>query len=231
MHAVLNGSALVLALFGSWAVWHYHNMKSIPNLYSLHSWIGSLTLLLFVGQFAAGFLTFLFPGLSLQYRRLILPYHTYMGLTLFVMAGTTALLGITEKAFFSLYDLFCYLLLKTNFYSNFYSKLYQRTQKGNKYADLPAAGVVLNLLGISILLFVAIVVYLVTNTQFKRRPLPEEQALQLQHDETSSLNWSLSPYPTSSFPPKPVFILIKQFYRLFIQFYRLFIQFSNYFSI
>jgi hypothetical protein len=30
---------------------------------------------------------------------------------------------------------------------------------------------------------------LVTDSQFKRRPLPEEQALQLQLEETSSINW------------------------------------------
>lgn len=65
----------------------------------------------------------------------------------------------------------------------------RRTPKG--YSELPAAGVVLNLLGISILTFVAIVVYLMTESQFKRRPLPEEQALQLQTDETTSLNWML----------------------------------------
>lgn len=102
MHAVLNGSALVLALFGSWAVWHFHSKTGIPNLYSLHSWIGSLTTIIFMVQFTLGFISFLFPGIALHYRRMILPYHVYFGLTIFVMAGATALLGITEKAIFSL---------------------------------------------------------------------------------------------------------------------------------
>ena len=102
MHAVLNGSALVLALFGSWAAFHFHNKSGIPNLYSLHSWIGVMTNSLFVGQFAMGFISFLFPGIAPNYRRLILPYHVQLGLTIFVMAGATALLGITEKAIFTL---------------------------------------------------------------------------------------------------------------------------------
>jgi len=165
MHAVLNGSALALALLGSWAVFRYHSNQNIPNLYSLHSWVGALTMLLFTGQYALGFVSFMFPGLSPTYRRLILPYHTYIGLMLFVMVGGTALLGITEKAFFSL-----------------------NGKDYPYYKDMPGAAYVINLLGISVLLFVAVIVFLVSNTQFRRRPLPEEQALQLQNDETSSLN-------------------------------------------
>ncbi len=65
-----------------------------------------------------------------------------------------------------------------------------RNKKDNNpgYSDLPPAAYVLNLLGITILLFGIVVAYLVTNSQFKRRPLPEEQALQLQLEETSSIN-------------------------------------------
>ncbi len=63
------------------------------------------------------------------------------------------------------------------------------SSKNPRYADLPPAAYVLNLLGISILLFGIVVAYLVTDSQFKRRPLPEEQALQLQLEETSSINW------------------------------------------
>ncbi|CAG2101934.1 unnamed protein product [Medioppia subpectinata] len=166
LHAVLNGSALVLALLGSWAVYRFHYNMNIPNLYSLHSWIGGLTMVLFTGQFAIGFVSFLIPGLAPTYRRLILPYHVYIGLTLFVMVGATALLGITEKAIFSL----------------------SGKDGAPNYSDLTGATFVINMLGISVLLFVAVIVYLVTNNQFKRRPLPEEQALQLQNEETSSLN-------------------------------------------
>lgn len=163
VHSSLNYAALLLSLFALWAVFHFHNNRNIPNLYSLHSWIGLLTIILFVSQFIIGFISFLFPGITLTYRRLLMPFHVYIGLTLFVMSCATALLGITEKAFFSL-------------------------ASDPKYADLPPAGIVLNLLGISILLFAIVIVYLVTNSQFKRRPLPEEQALQLQMDETSSVN-------------------------------------------
>ncbi|XP_054164154.1 transmembrane ascorbate-dependent reductase CYB561-like isoform X2 [Oppia nitens] len=165
LHAVLHGLALGLALLGSWSVWYYHSSKGIPNLYSLHSWLGLLTMGLFTSQYALGFVSFLFPGLAPGYRRIVLPYHVYIGVTLFVLAAVTSLLGITEKAFFSLDG-------KVN----------------PRYADKPGAAYVINMLGLSIVIFVAIVVYLVTNNQYRRRPLPEEQALQLQNEETTSMN-------------------------------------------
>ena len=102
IHAGLNGTALVFALFAIWAVIHFHNAKGIPNYYSLHSWIGAMTLTMFSLQYAFGFVSFLFPGIPLNYRTLIMPYHVFLGVTIFIMACATALIGITEKAFFSL---------------------------------------------------------------------------------------------------------------------------------
>ena len=69
---------------------------------------------------------------------------------------------------------------------NKFDYLYFRDGKEGraKYANLPSAGVVLNLLGVSIIIFAILVGYLVSRPNYKRKPLPEEQALQL--EETSS---------------------------------------------
>ncbi|CAI9276810.1 unnamed protein product [Lactuca saligna] len=55
---LLNGEAFILSLIGLWAVWKFHNDKGIGNFYSLHSWLGLASLLLFAIQWGVGFATF-----------------------------------------------------------------------------------------------------------------------------------------------------------------------------
>lgn len=50
LHAALMLLALILSVVGLCAVFDFHNAKSIPNLYSLHSWIGLAATALFAIQ-------------------------------------------------------------------------------------------------------------------------------------------------------------------------------------
>lgn len=46
IHAGLNTVALILAIIALVAVFDFHNAKEIPNMYSLHSWIGLAAVIL-----------------------------------------------------------------------------------------------------------------------------------------------------------------------------------------
>lgn len=50
LHATLMLIALFLSIVGLCAVFDYHNAKEIPNVYSLHSWIGIVAVALFAMQ-------------------------------------------------------------------------------------------------------------------------------------------------------------------------------------
>ncbi|XP_023748110.1 transmembrane ascorbate ferrireductase 2 isoform X2 [Lactuca sativa] len=58
VHLSLQFLAFILSLIGLWAVWKFHNDKGIGNFYSLHSWLGLASLLLFAIQWGVGFATF-----------------------------------------------------------------------------------------------------------------------------------------------------------------------------
>lgn len=101
-HATINGIALILAIIGVVAAFRYHN-ESVPpidNLYSLHSWIGLITIILFALQWVFGLLAFLFPGLSLPKRQVSLPWHSFFGAFLLILSVASAELGILEKITF-----------------------------------------------------------------------------------------------------------------------------------
>ena len=74
-HAIVMISAFLLSVIGLKAVFDFHNLTDKPNLYSLHSWMGLVTVILFAMQvgkltskafsltFIIYLLTFFFSGL------------------------------------------------------------------------------------------------------------------------------------------------------------------------
>lgn len=149
IHGGIQFLTLPLVIIGLVAVFdsHNYNVPPTPNLYSLHSWIGLGAVILFFMQWVIGLTAFLFPGLSAEYRSFILPLHVYNGVAIFALSVGASLLGLNEKAFFVL---------------------------GNGYGLLPAEAVLINMIGVVMTLFALLVGLLVTKSEFKRTPLPED---------------------------------------------------------
>ncbi|KAK8583494.1 hypothetical protein V6N13_108853 [Hibiscus sabdariffa] len=100
VHLVLHAIALILGIIGICAAFKNHNESAIPNLYSLHSWIGIGVIALYGIQWIYGFLVFFFPGGSPGLRSESLPWHVLFGLFVFILAVGNASLGFLEKLTF-----------------------------------------------------------------------------------------------------------------------------------
>jgi len=162
LHLTLHSMSFIFFVVALRAVWESHDLHRdqegklapLPNLYSLHSWIGFSTILAWCTQYTAGFITFFFPGLPIPIRQLVLPFHQLTGIIIFIMATASALMGIAEKSAWS---------------NNCWTK--------DGVGHFCAKQGVSNFLGVCLLGYSSIVVCLVLNPRWRRRPLPEEESL------------------------------------------------------
>ncbi|XP_020509776.1 cytochrome b561 isoform X1 [Labrus bergylta] len=150
LHGIIHLLALILSIIGFVAVFDFHRAAKIPNMYSLHSWCGMATLILFCVQWVMGLMFFLFPVASSWLRAAYLPVHVFCGLVLLVMAIGSCLLGITEKLLFSIMP---------------------------TYSAFVSEGVLANTLGILLICFGVLLSFLITREEYRRPPNPEEEAL------------------------------------------------------
>uniref|UniRef100_A0A1A8EAD8 Transmembrane ascorbate-dependent reductase CYB561 n=2 Tax=Nothobranchius TaxID=28779 RepID=A0A1A8EAD8_NOTKA len=150
LHGIIHLLALIISIVGVVAVFDFHRANQIPDVYSLHSWLGLATLVLFCLQWVMGLMFFLFPVASSWVRAMYLPVHVFCGLALLVMAISTSLLGISEKLLFSIMS---------------------------TYSQFAPEGVLANTLGILLVFYGGLLCHLVTREEYKRPPNPEEESL------------------------------------------------------
>ncbi|TRY90441.1 hypothetical protein DNTS_011806, partial [Danionella cerebrum] len=146
IHAGLNVVAFILAVISVVAVFDFHNEKSIPNMYSLHSWIGLALVVMYPAQMVTGIAVYLIPVTPVYFRAALMPVHIYSGLFIFGSVIATALMGFTEKLIFSL--------------------------KSPAYKDSPPEAVLVNVLGLLLSAFGGLLLWIVTRPEWKR---PREQ--------------------------------------------------------
>ncbi|MBN3296494.1 transmembrane ascorbate-dependent reductase CYB561 [Amia ocellicauda] len=152
LHGIIHLISLIISIVGFVSVFGFHAKANIPDMYSLHSWCGMLTFVVFCIQWLMGLTIFLFPGASPALRSWYLSLHVFFGLALFILAIATCLLGIKEKLLFS--------IMAT-------------------YSKFVPEGVLANVLGLLLLVFGGLVGYILTRDEFKRPPHPEEEALSM----------------------------------------------------
>jgi len=139
IHTCLNGASLLFAVLSLVVVFNFHNKNDIANMYSIHSWVGIATVVLFCCQGVVGFSAFLFPKFRDEHRAAYLKVHVFFGVLVFTLANVAVISGITEKMFIV----------------------------GNYYKFL-GTGNMANALSVCVLLFSMIVGYILYNPSFKR---------------------------------------------------------------
>lgn len=157
LHAGVQVGSFVLTIVGLVAVFDSHNLKKdaegnpapIPNMYSMHSWMGMAVCILFCLQWVCGLVSFLWPGLRQSLREGYLPAHRWWGVAVFCGACAAALLGLSEKAFFAV----------------------------KNYSALPAEALLLNALALLVAAYCGVVVFLATQTHYRRRATEEDVLL------------------------------------------------------
>ncbi|KYN01039.1 Cytochrome b561 [Cyphomyrmex costatus] len=151
-HAGIMLVIVLLVVIALVAVFDSHNLAQPPisNMYSLHSWVGLTTVILFCCQWVAGCVSFLYPGLQAPLRASYMPLHVFFGIAAFVGAIASCLLGLNEKAFLTLHE---------------------------KYSALVSEGILINIIGLLLVLFGGLSVYLVTQERYRRLSRSEDEVL------------------------------------------------------
>ncbi|XP_008574002.1 PREDICTED: cytochrome b ascorbate-dependent protein 3 [Galeopterus variegatus] len=143
LHAALHLMAFVFSVVGLVAVFKFHNHASVSNLYSLHSWLGITTVLLFACQWFLGFAIFLLPWASLWLRSFLKPIHVFFGVSILSLSIASVISGINEKLFFSL-------------------------KNTKPYSSLPSEAVFANSTGMLVVAFGLLVLYILLASSWKR---------------------------------------------------------------
>lgn len=152
IHAGLHTLAFTLAVISTVAVFDFHNTAKIPNMYSLHSWLGIAAVICYCLQIVVGVILYLVPITPVSWRAAFMPLHVFCGILLFVGIIAVALMGITEKLIFGL--------------------------KTPSYSQSPPEAIFVNVLGVLLAVFGALVVFTATRAPWKR---PIDQVLHILH--------------------------------------------------
>ncbi|XP_017123473.1 probable ascorbate-specific transmembrane electron transporter 1 isoform X1 [Drosophila elegans] len=101
IHMFFHAVAIPCIALGFLSVFDSHEALQKVNFYSLHSWLGFVTMGMFVLQFVIGFFSFLVmlccENKTYSCRSAMVPIHASLGLANFWLAIATSVTGLIEK--------------------------------------------------------------------------------------------------------------------------------------
>ncbi|XP_037418672.1 probable ascorbate-specific transmembrane electron transporter 1 [Triticum dicoccoides] len=99
VHLLLHLLSLGFAAVGLYAAVKFHRDSGLPDIHSLHSWLGIATIGLYALQWLVAFVYFVFPGAMMTMRADYAPWHIFFGIVIFLMAVCTAETGLAKYIF------------------------------------------------------------------------------------------------------------------------------------
>ncbi|XP_075261634.1 lysosomal membrane ascorbate-dependent ferrireductase CYB561A3-like [Convolutriloba macropyga] len=147
VHVITIGSLAV----GMYAVVKRNVEWSNTNMYSFHSWVGALTIILFLLQFILGFGSYLTTWCSDSFKVALMPVHRFLGSGIFIMGMVSIFTGMTEMS------------------------IYMEELTGSLYSTFPAYGTVSNLIQSFIAMFALSIMVILTNPSFRRKEIAKDK--------------------------------------------------------
>ncbi|XP_062113267.1 probable ascorbate-specific transmembrane electron transporter 2 [Humulus lupulus] len=97
LHIILHLLALLAGILGTCAVFKFKDETGTKDFVTLHTWLGIIAISAYGSQFLLGFFTFFFPGAAMPTRANILPWHTFFGMVIFLLAVCAAETGLLQR--------------------------------------------------------------------------------------------------------------------------------------
>ncbi|XP_066998243.1 lysosomal membrane ascorbate-dependent ferrireductase CYB561A3 isoform X2 [Anabrus simplex] len=103
-HTIFHAISIPCIVVGFMAVYDWHSLSNppVPHFYSLHSWLGLITMGMFALQFIVGFFSFLLllccESATAAFRAAMIPIHASFGITIFMLAVASCVTGLIQKA-------------------------------------------------------------------------------------------------------------------------------------
>ncbi|XP_062150169.1 probable ascorbate-specific transmembrane electron transporter 1 [Alnus glutinosa] len=94
VHLILHAIALTAGILGIYIIFKFHHETGTTDMQSSHSWLGIITISLYALQWVLGFFTYFFPRAEKTARATLLPWHTFVGMVIFLVAVVTAETGL-----------------------------------------------------------------------------------------------------------------------------------------
>ncbi|KAE9542971.1 hypothetical protein AGLY_002882 [Aphis glycines] len=148
-HASIHSCIIIFGVLGIWTGLNSNLIANppIPKFYSLHSWLGIITVIMFLSQFISGLISFLYPEIAMKYKEAVMPYHIIFGVLTFALSIVTSVLGFSEKIIFAV---------------------------NQQHGHLLTEGLFLNCVGIVLIFYGALVVYILVKPKYKRSSKPDD---------------------------------------------------------
>jgi cytochrome b-561 len=138
IHAISHVTSIVLITLGLAVEFISHYQHGEKDFYSLHSWLGMFTIIIFVGQFVFGFISYFFSLFSKKVKEFYLKIHVFFGIFCFISAIATCIIGFNQTARFK-----------------------------KSYSQYSIEGVLINFIGLLMVVYGCLVVFLVTKANQK----------------------------------------------------------------
>jgi len=90
-------AGIAFMVVGLVAVFEYKNDRNSANLWSIHSWVGLMTISLFLAQYLLGVYLFFYEGADPDMREAYIPFFAWLDVVVYVSACFTAEMGIVQE--------------------------------------------------------------------------------------------------------------------------------------